>query len=169
MAQQNIYIQPGSIHRFTDTANTPDSIITLSAVAAGAGWISVQWDRGAGAKPATYSWVATTKWVASPVVGEQLRLYKIAGDGTFVAGNFGTASATVAAEAAAKGNCEQFGSVQATAAASQLEVNFGEVRIVTRYVSIMAWNGSAAKALTTSTTDHVIILTEIPDAIQPLA
>ena len=37
---------------------------------------------------------------------------------------------------------------------------------MSRYVAIVMWNGSAAKALTNTATDHIFTFTECPDEIE---
>ena len=39
------------------------------------GRISNVWDRGAGSLPSRYLWRCTTRWVATPTLGDCLRLY----------------------------------------------------------------------------------------------
>jgi hypothetical protein len=161
----NIYANPGTPITFQSSGGS--AVLTPTSVAAGAGRISAQFDRGAGAQPALYRWRAFTKWLASPAVGDQLRLYLVTSDGTNQDGNgLGTADAAVASEAELSANCQQFGSVIAGAAASQTEAQSGFVEIRERYISVAIWDGSATKALTATATDTAISLTPWPDQIQ---
>lgn len=149
---------------------------TLSAVAAGAGRISSVWDRGAGNLPERYYWFASARWVATPAAGDALRLYFIRSlalataaltDGPLTYGDAG-----IAAEAAMSNNCDPIGPINVHTAADQQFAASGEVRIVSRYVGLGAWNSSATKAIITDaslTRWNYLLLVPIPPTVEASA
>jgi hypothetical protein len=152
---------------------------TPSNTARGAGWQSAIIDRGVGAQPAHYRWRARTKWGSTaPGVGDSVLVFLITSDGTNIDGELGSTNAaisTAANVAALQGNCQQFGAIKASSATQQQELASGDLYISERFFGVAFFvntNNSTNAPIDTDTTavsDHFIILTPFPDAIQPLA
>ena len=162
---------------------------TPSGIAHGTGWQSLMFDRALGVPgaplPSHYRWRARTKWSWSSgtyttVIGEQNQLYLITSDGSNVDGLLGATNAAISSAlqvSQLQSNCQQFGSVKENTAYSGTgptttqELSSGDLFISERFISIAMFNGSASAPLSTdgSTTDHFVILTPYPDAIQTLA
>lgn len=166
--QQNIYDNPGTPATFKSSGGTVTFTPSATPLASGNGRVSNQWDRGAGAQPAKYKWRAQTRWAATAAAGDQLRIYLVTSDGTYVDGGVATTDQDLSSETALSANCQQVGAIRSTGA-SQVEISSGVCYIDDRYVNLVFWNGSATKALTATASDHFFSLTPIPDAIQTLA
>ena len=163
MATQKVYETPGSTVSFRGNSGT--ITLTPQNEGAGKGRISNQWDRGAGAQPARYKWRMRTRWAATAVSGESLRIYLVTSDGANPDGTLSAADAELTSETPLLNNCQFIGAV-VSAGVSQVEVSSGVCLIHDRYVQVAVWNGSAAKSLTNTETDHIFTLTPIPDDIQ---
>jgi hypothetical protein len=163
MATQKVYETPGSTTTFRGSGGT--ITITPQNEAAAKGRISNSWDRGVGAQPVRYKWRMRTRWAATAVSGESLRIYLVTSDGANPDGTLSAADAELTSETPLLNNCQFIGAV-VSAGVSQVEVSSGVCLIHDRYVQVAVWNGSTTKALTNTETDHVFTLTPIPDDIQ---
>lgn len=133
----------------------------------GNGAISNQLDRGAGDLPARYKWEATIKWVATPTLGDVVRIYLYAAQKANTAVDL-TGDGDVTPETKF-GNFALIGQVICSVAADQAFYGSGIVEIYGRYVNLGVWNASATKDLNATANACSITLTPIPDAIQAAA
>lgn len=163
MATQKIYETPGTTVAFRGSGGS--ITLTPQNEAAAKGRISNPWDRGAGSQPARYKWRMKTRWAATATSGESLRIYLVTSDGTNPDGTLSAADAELAAETPLLNNCQFIGAV-ISSGADQVEVSSGLCMIHDRYVQVAVWNGSAAKAMTNTESDHIFTLIPIPDDIQ---
>ncbi len=146
---------------------------TPQNISAANGRISNVWDRGAGDLPVEYVWRCSTRWAATVSANDALRLYAITSYASATAalcdGNLTLGDATLTSETNSSINGRYFGQVLAATATDQLWVKSGVVSLRSRYVGVVGWNSSATKALTNTASDHWLILTAIPPAIQAAA
>lgn len=159
-----IYALPGTAVLF-DAAGT-NVAITCTSLAAAAGRVSAQWDRGTGAQPMTYLWEARAILQSGSVLGEAidffLPTYAVASK---VPGRLGTSDAAL-------GSTNQLGSIRRqrigslTAEGNTSElVGSGYVTLIGRYGSLVVVNWTTAIFSATST-DFEFRLTPHPEQIQ---
>jgi len=115
-----IYIARETSLLFADAAQVEDEILTLSALAAGAGRISARHDFGAASKSRIYEWRATIQWGTTPVLGESIDIYLSTSDGTNPDGEEGIIDAALSAENKLK-NMHYIGSVIAGVATQDVD------------------------------------------------
>jgi len=163
MTTNKIYVTPGTATTFKDANG--DVVFTLKdAVDLGNGQVSNQWDRGAGSLPARYKWEATIKWVATPALGDVVRLYLYAAQKANTAVDL-TGDGDVTPETKF-GNFALIGQVICTVAADQAFYASGIIEIYGRYVNLGVWNASATKDLNATSEACAITFTAMPDDIQ---
>lgn len=166
MTTNKIYVAPGTGVNFKDANG--DVVFTLKdGVDLANGQVSDQWDRGAGAVPARYKWEATMKWVATPTLGDAVRIYLYAAQKANTAVDL-TGDGDVSAETKF-GNFAMIGQVLCTVAADQAFYASGIIEIYGRYVNLGVWNASASKDLNATSEACSITLTPMPDDIQAAA
>jgi len=118
--------------------------------------------RRAGAKPTLYEVRANIQWEDNPVATETAEVVVVSHDGTNVPGGLGTADAavTVYAKLGQSGRIPLIVAAEA-AAGSTNRIAAGYVFLTHRYVSVVVWNGSAAKNLKNSANVSSVTLTPI--------
>lgn len=159
-----IYASPGTAVVF-DAAGT-NVAVTCTSLAAGAGRVAAQWDRGAGALPMTYLWEA--RWIlqSGNVLGEAvdffLPCYSVSSK---VPGRLGTTDAAL-------GSTNQLGSIRrqrigslvAEGNTSEL-IASGYVTLIGRYATLCVVNWTTGAGSATST-DFEFRLTPHPEQMQ---
>jgi hypothetical protein len=166
MTTNKILVTPGTPTLFQDT--TGDVTFTLKdAVDINNGQVSNQWDRSAGSLPIRYKWEATIKWVATPTLGDVVRLYLYAAQKANSAVDL-TGDGDVTPETKF-GNFALIGQVICTIANDQAFYASGIVEIYGRYVNLGVWNGSATKDLNATSNACSITFTPMSDDIQAAA
>jgi len=157
-----IYLKPGTPIVAKDSGG--DIAITSQALAFGAGRVSAQYDRGAGAKAKLHEICVVCQWAASPVVGNALNVYLLESDGTFVDDNVGTSNAALSVEPVSG----FVGAVIAKTAsgATNFIARFRDVPLTQRYFSVAIWNASATTNLQNTANVTCITITPNPDEIQ---
>jgi hypothetical protein len=156
MSTNAILWTPGTAMTFTKSGGGTTQWTLDDTVDLGNGQVSNQWDRGTGAKPATYLWTANIKWVATPTLGDTVRLYLWQSSTT--TGDL-VADADVTPETKFN-NFLLLGTVICSVAADQVFYGSGIITILGRYVNLGIWNGSATKDL--NATDNVSFVTLTP-------
>lgn len=154
-----IYTVRGTSNTWTDS--TGDSTMTLSGLAADAGRVGAQWDRGAGALPALFEWrIVIGGFATAPVVGEIVKLYFALSDGTNIDGIVGTTD-TALASTNILPNLIYAGAVvvRSTTTTDDI-VASGHVYLPSRYISPVLHN-AAADNLEATANAHKVILTPI--------
>lgn len=119
------------------------AVITLQNLAASAGRISAQYDRGAGILAPLCTIRASVPFETAPIVGEAVRIYVATSDGTNVDGTVGTSDAALTSTKLA--NLMLVGNVvvDTTSVDTVVTGTFQDVPITTRYFSIGVFNGTA--------------------------
>ncbi len=152
--------------------NTDTVTCTIKNLAAGAGRVSAQLDRGAGARAEEFEWRAKFTFATTPVVGEAIDLYLSPSDGSIQDGDLGTSDADVdgvlgkGAVADVVKNLYYLGSVVVQKAdATQSMKAGGRCRIASRYVSLVVHNNTA-DALGTVDADQQVRLIPSPAEMQ---
>ncbi|HSW46504.1 MAG TPA: hypothetical protein VLM89_13130 [Phycisphaerae bacterium] len=164
MATNAIYMKPGTAVTFTKSGG--DVTFTLDdTVDLGDGQVSNQWDRGAGALPGVYKWKAAIKWVATPTLGDTVRIYLF--ESPTNTGDL-TSDAAVTPETKFN-NFRLIGTCICSVAADQVFYASGTVEILGRYVNLGVWNGSATKDLNATDNVSYIVLTPYFPDIQAAA
>ena len=164
MANKILHVRETTI-KFADSAQTPDENLTISALAAGAGRISVRHDFGAAAKSRLYEWRATVQWGTAPIAGESIDIYLSTSDGTNPDGEEGTVDAALSNDDKLK-NMHYIGSIIADVeTASTDQTGSGFFNLNAQHASIVVFNNSI-DALKTSTTVHAVLITPVPDEVQ---
>lgn len=163
-AANKVYVNPESSILFADSAQVEQATWTLSALAAGAGRISAQYDRGAGAHAAWYEWRCRLRLTGTNVVGAVVEFYVATSDGTYVDGNVGTADAALASDK--RNNLRPLGVLLVDQTTTNTEmVASGRIRLDARYLSLGIWNGTSLP-LQTDTANHGCLLTPMPEEVQ---
>lgn len=164
MATQAVLAKMGTAVVFTESGG--DVTFTLNdGVDLGNGQVSNQWDRGAGALPTTYLLDAKIKWVATPTLGDVVRLYL--SDSQATARDL-TSDGDVTPETKF-GNFRYVGQVICSVAADQTFYASYIVQIVGRYVNLGVWNASGTKDLNAAANACSITLTPCYPDIQAAA
>ena len=139
---------------------------TATSLASGAGRQSAQHDLGTSARSRIFAWRAFCQHVATPAVGEVVRVYLKTDDTVSHPDNDdGTSDAAVSAEDKLR-NLHHIGNIVLDEAAADIEfVASGVVEINARKVQVVFWN-AAATAFTATATEHGFVLTPMPDEVQ---
>ena len=148
---------------FSDSGSG-DVAITLNNLAAGAGRVSAQRDRGAGSKPLRHRFFGSFQFDTAPVVGEQIEIYLFESDGTVVDGAVGTTDAALTTEKRRNGKLIGCVIVDQTSANVGTNASF-PFNIYSRYYSIGVWNGTADN-LDNANGNSYIKVAPMPDEIQ---
>ena len=166
MTTNAIYYKPGTSVTFIDSGG--DVVFTLNdTVDLGDGQVSDQWDRGAASLPCLYKWEAYIKWVATPALGDTVRIYL---HDSYIAAAAGDLVADAAVTPETKfGNFRLIGQTICSVAADQVFYGTGLVCIFGRYVNLGVWNGSATKDLNATAHASKIVLTPFYPDIQAAA
>jgi hypothetical protein len=166
MTTNAIYEKAGSAITFKDANGTV--VFTLKdAVDLGNGQSSAIGDLGAMPRPTLYSWEARMKWVATPALGDVIRLYAYCSN---VSGEADLASdADVTPETKFGNFGSPFGQVICSVAADQYFYAAGLIYLPRRYLVLGVWNASATKDLNATSEACVITLTPIYPDIQAAA
>lgn len=139
MATQKVLQLPEAAASFKDSGGT--AVMTLQNLANAVGRVSAQWDRGTGAKPATYRarCVFPLQATHTAVLGEAIEVYIASSDGTDVDGDVGTADAALTTDKCR--NLALLGVVQVDVVAADAELTKTfTVEIFDRYVSLGVMN-----------------------------
>ena len=164
MATNLIYQKPETTITFQDSSG--DAAITLANLAAGAGRVSAQYDRGAGSKAMRLKWEAAMKAGATVVVGTVYRIYATAGTINTYADYL--ADAGIATETMFS-NFWLIGQVTCSIVTSgTVFYGNGVIEMPGRYVNVGLWNATGA-ILTNTANVSWIKLTPFPDEIQAAA
>jgi hypothetical protein len=162
MTTNAIYEKSGSVISFKDASGTV-AFTLQDAVDLGNGQSSAIGDLGAMPRATMYSWEARMKWVATPTLGDVIRLYAycsdVSGDADLVA------DADVTPETKFS-NFVPMGQVVCSVAADQYFYAAGMIYLPRRYVVLGVWNASASKDLNASSQACVIKLTPVYPDIQ---
>lgn len=136
-----------------------NAIWTLSGLAAGAGRVSNQVDRGATAHASRYEWRCRFALAGPNTLDEVLEIYLITGDGTNVDGEVPTSNGALVS--AKRSNLRQLGIliVDQTVNNTIMSVS-GHVEVASRFLQLGLWNGTAS-ALQVSATAHRCTLTPL--------
>ncbi len=159
------FVAVGTSLLFADSAQTPDTQITLSGLGADGARVSARKDLGAASHARLFTWRATLAWTPTPVVGETADLYIAQSDGTQEDGQVGTADAAVS-DLDKLLNLTYIGSVVIEAVTDDLtHTSSGVFTVSERYFSLVVHN-AATDALETSTANHNVVVTPVPDEAQ---
>jgi hypothetical protein len=160
-----IYTAPETAILFADSAQTPTAQITLANLAAGAGRVSAQHDKGSGSKAAWFKWRATFQFDTAPVVSETVLIYVSTSDGTDEDGQEGTSDAALGSTNSLP-NMQLIGVFIVTSTdASHDMTTSGICHIPDRYFSVVVHNNTADN-LKNDTSVNTITFTPIPDEVQ---
>jgi hypothetical protein len=149
----------------TWTDSGGDYAMDLGGLAADAVRVGARGDLGTSPRSRLYAWTFVVDgFDTAPVIGEAVHLYLALSDGTYAAGNVGTADAAGSTDALP--NLLYLGSaiVQTTTAGDDLVIA-GTVELSHRYVSPVVHNATADALLSTADA-HKFILQPVPDELQ---
>lgn len=161
----NVYVSPETAITFK--ASGGSAVLTMTSLANGAGRVSAQIDRGAGAHAAKYLVEVQTKSGTAMTVGGTLQVYlaMAQADATQPDGAVGQVDAALTSiEQRRNLLLACIAEAPVTTSGAQLKAS-GEVVVSARYVSVVPVNELGA-ALSATASDHIITLTPIPDQIQ---
>lgn len=140
MTTNKIYQTAGTTVTFMNTGG--DITLTLKNLAAGAGRVSNQWDRGAGSLPMRMKWEVAIKCGATVVVGTVYRIYMTVGTNITYADY--VADAAIATETMFN-NFALIGQAICSIVTSGTVFHAnGIVEIPGRYVNLGLWNATGA-------------------------
>jgi hypothetical protein len=165
MTTNAIYQKTGSAITFKDASGTV-TFTLKDAVDLGNGQSSNIGDLGASPRPNVYSWEARMKWVATPTLGDVVRIYLFASD---VSGEADLASDADVTPETKFGNFALIGQVICSVAADQYFYGAGTVQIDRRYIVFGVWNASGTKDLNATSEACVLKLTPIYPDVQAAA
>ena len=165
MTTNAIYDKHGSVTTFKDANGTV--VFTLKdAVDLGNGQVSAVFDSGASPKPRLYRWNARIKWVATPTLGDVVRLYAYSSPVSGEADVSGDGDVTPESKF---GNFVLMGQVICSVAADQYFYGAGLVLLPDQYIVLGVWNASATKDLNATSEACVISLTPFYPDVQAAA
>jgi len=165
MTTQAIYEKSGSAITFKDANGTV--VFTLKdAVDLGNGQSSAIGDLGATPRPMLYSWEARMKWVATPTLGDVIRLYAYCSD---ISGESDLAADGDVTPETKFDNFDRMGQVICSVAADQYFYAAGVIYLPRRYLVLGVWNASATKDLNATSEACVIKLTPVYPDVQAAA
>lgn len=165
MATNAIYDKTGSAVTFKDANGTV--VFTLQdAVDLGNGQASAIYDSGASPLPRLYKWEARIKWVATPTLGDVVRIYAYDSN---TSGNADLAADGDVTPETKFGNFKLIGQVICSVAADQYFYGTGLVYLPGRYIVLGVWNASATKDLNATSEANVISLTPVYPDVQAAA
>jgi hypothetical protein len=161
---------PNKIYRAIETPvvfrdSGGDVVLTLQNLAAGAGRVSAQRDRGAGSKPQYHEVTAVFQMETAGVIGEVIELWLFESDGTYQDGTVGTIDAALAADKRRNGMPIGAVIVDTTSTATDIVARFKDVPITSRYYSVGVWNATADNLEDTANASRIIV-TPMPPEIQ---
>jgi hypothetical protein len=166
MTTNAIYDKPGTSITFIDSGG--DITFTLNdTVDLGNGQVSNQWDRTAASLPSLYKWEAYIKWVATPTLGDVVRIYLY--DSYVAAAAMDLAADGDVTPETKFGNFRFIGQVVCSIAADQTFYATGLVAIFGRYVNLGVWNASTSKDLNATAHASKIVLTPFHPDVQAAA
>lgn len=165
MTTNAIYDKSGSAVTFKD-ANGTVTFTLKDGVDLGNGQVSNQWDAGATPRPCLYKWYARVKWVATPTLGDVLRIYAFNTDNTGEGDLTGDGDVTPETKF---NNFKLIGQVFCSVAADQYFYGTGLVFLPGRYIVLGVWNASATKDLNATSEANVISLTPVYPDVQAAA
>jgi hypothetical protein len=161
---------PNKIYRSVETPvvfrdSGGDVVLTLQNLAAGAGRVSAQYDRGAGSKPQYHEVTAVFQMETAGVIGEAIEVWLFESDGTYQDGAVGTSDAALAADKRRNGLLIGAVIVDTTSTATNIVGRFKDVPITSRYYSVGTWNATADNLENTANASRIIV-TPMPPEIQ---
>lgn len=142
-----------------------DVVLTLQNLAAGAGRVSAQYDRGAGSKSQYHEVTAVFQMETAGVIGEAIEVWLFESDGTYQDGTVGTIDAALASDKRRNGMLIGAVIVDTTSTATNIVGRFKDVPITSRYYSVGVWNATADNLEDTANASRVIV-TPMPPEIQ---
>jgi hypothetical protein len=164
-----IYTLPETAIVFTESGG--DATFTPKNVATGAGRVSAQFDRGAGAKAMRYRWEAAFKTgsnITPGTSGVPVELYVATAhiSASIIDSSLGASDAALTARNSLL-LAQPIGVLipTGTAAGTGPFVGSGVVEILARYISVAMWNASG-QTLTNVNGDNYIKLVPMPDQVQ---
>lgn len=161
MATNAIYSKMGTATVFQESSG--NVTFTLNdTVDLGNGQVSNQWDRGASPRPSCYKLDAVIKWVATPTLGDTVRIYLYDSEST----SRDLASDGDVTPETKFGNFRFVGQVICSVAADQAFYGSYDVEILGRYVNLGVWNASGTKDLNATANACSITLTPCYPDIQ---
>lgn len=160
------YVNPETVILFADAAqaSTNKALMTLTALGAGAGRVSAQYDRTAAAHAGWYKWRCWASLNGASTVGQSIEYYIITSDGTRIDGEVGTADAALTVEK--RRNLTLMGIVTVDQTTTNVTMTTsGFVYVPDRYISLGTWNATSL-AFEASTTKHGCNLIPMPPELQ---
>lgn len=156
------YTTPETVILFADAAqaSTNKALLTLTALAAGVGRVSAQYDRTAAAHAGWYKWRCWASLNGTNVVGNTIEYYLITSDGVHIDGEVGTADAALTIEKRRNLQPPMILQVDQTTTNTTMTTST-HVYIPDRYISVGVWNTSGLP-FETSTTKHGCNLIPMP-------
>lgn len=151
-------------------AQAEDEAFEVHNLASGAGRQSDHYDRGVGATPSWYEYVAFVQFATTPVLGERIDIYlKYMGTSASATAHptndDGTGEGAVSAEDKLT-NLQLLDSIVVDEVTADIEmVVRGTVFIPSRAFQVVFWNASA-DGLTNDVDENGFALTPIPDEVQ---
>jgi hypothetical protein len=148
---------------FRDSSGTV--VMTLQNLAAGAGRVSAQHDRGAGSLAQLHEVTAVFQMETAGVVGEAIEVYLFESDGTYQDGTVGTSDAALTADKRRNGMLVGAVIVDTTSTATNIVARFKDVPITSQYYSVGVWNATADNLEDTANASRIIV-TPMPPELQ---
>jgi hypothetical protein len=142
-----------------------DVAMTLQNLAAGAGRVSAQRDRGAGSLAQLHEITAVFQMETAGVVGEAIEVYLFESDGTYLDGSVGTSDAALTTDKRRNGMLVGAVIVDTTSTATNIVARFKDVPITSRYYSVGVWNATADNLEDTANASRIIV-TPMPPELQ---
>jgi hypothetical protein len=146
---------------FRDSSGTV--VMTLQNLAAGAGRVSAQHDRGAGSLAQLHEVTAVFQMETAGVVGESIEVYLFESDGTYQDGTVGTSDAALTADKRRNGMLVGAVIVDTTSTATNIVARFKDVPITSQYYSVGVWNATADNLEDTANASRIIVTPTPPE------
>lgn len=147
-------------------SNSNTVLFTPKNVGTGAGRLSAEWDRGAGAAASRYLMLAFSKSGSTMTIGRAIRQYMTQHDGAKRPGTQGGSDAGFATETLISSGWTPLKPIVAHITTSSTVIVASQViTIVGRYVQFAWWNDLSV-TLTNTDADHGLILIPAPPEVQ---
>lgn len=142
-----------------------DVAFSCENIAHGTGWVSAQFDLGAGAREFEFDWSCEVVWQGTPTQFSSMQLYIATApddDATQIDGDVGAVDAALS-DVDQRRNLEHIGDVVVEEPNTTKMVGSGSFICKKRYLTIVAWNNGGT---TTNATDSNFVFKLTPSSVQ---
>ena len=149
---------------FADSAQAEDEILTMSALASGAGQYSARYTRSGNSHAGLYKWLLNFSLTGTNIVGATVEVYWGESDGTYADGGLGTTTAALATDKRKNLHLAGLAIVDQTTTNVVMTAS-GFFWTPSHNITMAVWNATTLN-FQTSTSLHQFYVIPVPDEIQ---